>query len=268
MSTAAIVPLRRRPRVHVEDRGYQFADGVYEVCEVRGGRLVDERRHMARLERSLARAAHRACRCRRAALGVVLREVVRRNRVARRHRLSADHPRRGAPRPCVSAARHARRAWSSPRAASTSRAAEKLRGDGIAVITVPDNRWARVDIKIGRAAAQRAGQAGGARAGRPRGLVRRRDGLRHRRLLVQRLDRHPRRHAWSPARPITASCAASPARSLLDVDRGAGARARGARLHGRRGLCGARGLHHLGEPDRAAGGADRRPSGRQRRARA
>ncbi len=39
--------------VSVEDRGFQFADGVYEVCEVRGGRLVDETRHMARLDRSL-----------------------------------------------------------------------------------------------------------------------------------------------------------------------------------------------------------------------
>ena len=35
----------RDAKVHVEDRGYQFADGVYEVCEVRAGRLVDERRH-------------------------------------------------------------------------------------------------------------------------------------------------------------------------------------------------------------------------------
>ena len=47
----------RDAKVHIEDRGYQFADGVYEVCEVRGGRLVDERRHMARLERSLANCA-------------------------------------------------------------------------------------------------------------------------------------------------------------------------------------------------------------------
>src|ERR1700752_4889582 len=45
---------RRAATVHVEDRGYQFADGVYEVCEVRGGKLVDERRHMDRLERSLS----------------------------------------------------------------------------------------------------------------------------------------------------------------------------------------------------------------------
>src|SRR5829696_5799507 len=43
----------RDAMVHVEDRGYQFADGVYEVCEVRGGQLVDERRHLQRLVRSL-----------------------------------------------------------------------------------------------------------------------------------------------------------------------------------------------------------------------
>ena len=43
----------RDANVNVEDRGYQFADGVYEVCEVRGGRLVDFPRHMARLQRSL-----------------------------------------------------------------------------------------------------------------------------------------------------------------------------------------------------------------------
>mgnify|MGYP002682339960 CR=1 FL=1 len=43
----------RDASVNIEDRGYQFADGVYEVCEVRGGKLVDFPRHMARLERSL-----------------------------------------------------------------------------------------------------------------------------------------------------------------------------------------------------------------------
>ena len=42
-----------RAAVHVEDRGYQLADGVYEVCEVVAGRLVDERLHLARLDRSL-----------------------------------------------------------------------------------------------------------------------------------------------------------------------------------------------------------------------
>jgi D-alanine transaminase len=39
--------------IQVEDRGFQFADGVYEVCEVKRGRLIDEDRHWARLRRSL-----------------------------------------------------------------------------------------------------------------------------------------------------------------------------------------------------------------------
>lgn len=39
--------------VHTEDRGYQFADGVYEVCEVRHGYIVDLTRHLDRLDRSL-----------------------------------------------------------------------------------------------------------------------------------------------------------------------------------------------------------------------
>src|SRR5262249_60290688 len=58
MSRIAYVNGRYRPhrdaRIHVEDRGYQFAAGVYEVCAVREARRVDERRHMARLTRSLA----------------------------------------------------------------------------------------------------------------------------------------------------------------------------------------------------------------------
>ena len=58
MFRVAYVNGRYRPHgeamVHSEDRGYQFSDGVYAVCEVRGGLLVDERRHMARLQRSLA----------------------------------------------------------------------------------------------------------------------------------------------------------------------------------------------------------------------
>jgi D-alanine transaminase len=66
--------------VHIEDRGYQLADGVYEVCEVRGGRLVDERRHMARLARSLGELRIRWP-MHPSALAVVMREVVRRNRI-------------------------------------------------------------------------------------------------------------------------------------------------------------------------------------------
>src|SRR6185436_18836260 len=66
--------------VNVEDRGYQFSDGVYEVCEVRGGRLIDERLHLARLERSLSELRI-AMPMSLKALGIVMREVIRRNRV-------------------------------------------------------------------------------------------------------------------------------------------------------------------------------------------
>ena len=45
---------QRAATVHIEDRGYQFSDGVYEVCEVRGGCVIDQRRHLARLKRSLS----------------------------------------------------------------------------------------------------------------------------------------------------------------------------------------------------------------------
>src|SRR5580700_3566761 len=73
----------RDAKVHVEDRGYQFADGVYEICEVRGGRLIDERRHVERLKRSLAELRIRLPMSTRA-LGVVLRVVVARNRIGYR----------------------------------------------------------------------------------------------------------------------------------------------------------------------------------------
>src|SRR5260370_22454726 len=84
MSRIAYVNGRYRPhreaRIEVEDRGYQFADGVYEVCEVREARLVDERRHMARLARSLAELRI-GLPMPLPALSVVLHETVRRNRV-------------------------------------------------------------------------------------------------------------------------------------------------------------------------------------------
>ncbi len=131
--------------VHVEDRGYQFADGVYEVCEVRGGRIVDERRHMGRLQRSLRELAI-PMPMSLAALGVVLRETVRRNRV--QYGLVYLQITRGV----------AQRDFAFPPASTrpsivvTARtldlaANERLAAQGITVVTLPDNRWERVDIK-------------------------------------------------------------------------------------------------------------------------
>jgi D-alanine transaminase len=149
MSRIVYVNGRYRPHreamIHVEDRGYQFADGVYEVCEVRGGRLVDERRHMARLVRSL-KELRIALPMTLAALGVVLHETVARNRVREgivylqvtRGVARRDHafpPGKTAPSVVVTAR-------------TLDRASrDKTAADGIAVVTVPDTRWARPDIK-------------------------------------------------------------------------------------------------------------------------
>jgi len=70
----------RSAAVHIEDRGYQFADGVYEVMAVIGGCLLDEGPHLARLARSLAELRIPPPMSN-AALRIVMREVIRRNGV-------------------------------------------------------------------------------------------------------------------------------------------------------------------------------------------
>lgn len=131
--------------VHVEDRGFQFADGVYEVWAVFDGRLADFDGHMDRLERSLdelriARPMSRA------ALTRVVRETVRRNRVREglcyiqvtRGTARRDHPfppDEVAPSVVLTAR-------------SVDRTAQEAQAErGVAVITAPDQRWARCDIK-------------------------------------------------------------------------------------------------------------------------
>ena len=64
----------------VDDRAFTFGDGVYDVCEVNGGALIEETRHLDSLDRSL-KAVRIGWPVGREALRVVMREVVRRNRV-------------------------------------------------------------------------------------------------------------------------------------------------------------------------------------------
>src|SRR5690242_2200903 len=66
--------------IHVEDRGLQFGDSIYEVCGVVAGCLMDEEEHLDRLERSL-REIEMAMPMGRPSLKLVMRELVRRNRV-------------------------------------------------------------------------------------------------------------------------------------------------------------------------------------------
>jgi D-alanine transaminase len=131
--------------VHIEDRGYQFSDGVYEVCGVQNGLLMDETYHLERLVRSLGELRieppmHMA------ALRLVMREVVRRNGidngmvylqitrgVARR-----DHP---FPNPPVRSA-----VVMTAKRLNEARIAQAVEA-GVGVITMSDERWARRDIK-------------------------------------------------------------------------------------------------------------------------
>jgi D-alanine transaminase len=131
--------------VHAEDRGFQFADAVYEVCEVKGGRLVDEARHMQRLRRSLDELQIPQP-MQVGAWSRVLRETIRRNRVGNGV-LYLQVSRGAGPRDflfpsdevlptVVCLARNV----SSRRLAAAAEA-------GIAVRTMPDIRWGRCDIK-------------------------------------------------------------------------------------------------------------------------
>ena len=134
-----------RAMVNIEDRGYQFSDGVYEVCEVRDGCIIDERRHMARLARSLDELRI-AMPMSAPALAVVMRECLRRNLVhdgilylqVTRGVARRDHvfPPPGTRPSVVVTAR-----------SMDFAANERIAAEGIAVITLPDNRWERVDIK-------------------------------------------------------------------------------------------------------------------------
>jgi len=131
--------------VHIEDRGYQLADGVYEVWAVFNGRLADSEGHFARLERSLNELRITPPMSRKA-LEVVLRETLRRNRVREgllylqvtRGTARRDHafPAPDTAPSIVVTAKSLDRAGSNAKAEA-----------GVGVITLPENRWGRCDIK-------------------------------------------------------------------------------------------------------------------------
>ena len=166
MSRIAYVNGRYEPHgdasVHIEDRGYQFADGVYEVWFILNGRLLDEEGHFVRLARSLSELQIEPP-VSQNALRFLLRETARRNRV-RNGVVYLQITRGVAPRD------HVFPADAEPSLVLTSRPVDmamltaKARR-GVAVISRPDERWARPDIKtvgllanvLGKQAAVEAG---------------------------------------------------------------------------------------------------------------
>lgn len=149
--------------VHVEDRGLQLGDSIYEVCRIAGGRFRDEEEHLDRLERSVAEI-EMAMPMPRRALKQVMRETARRNAVAEgliylqvtRGAARRDHPIPApAPKPTLIITVHP----------LDTAAIARRRVEGVRVITAPDQRWARCDIKttqllpnlLAKTAARRAG---------------------------------------------------------------------------------------------------------------
>jgi D-alanine transaminase len=166
MADIAYVNGRYRPlteaSISIQDRGFQFGDGIYEVLYVYRGFIVDGPLHIARLSRSLAEIGL-STPVTPSALPVIIREVIRRNRVFTG--LVYIQVTRGA----------ARRDHAFPNPASrpsliiTARAKPEPPDDislwtGTA-ISLPDERWARCDIKsinllpnvLARQAARQAG---------------------------------------------------------------------------------------------------------------
>jgi D-alanine transaminase len=131
--------------VHIEDRGYQFADGVYEVCEVARGFIVDSVGHLNRLDRSLSELRI-AWPVKRAVLVHIMREVIARNRV-RNGMVYLQVTRGVAPRDHVFPAETTPSALVVTAKRTDPAASAKRASAGIKVITVPENRWERVDIK-------------------------------------------------------------------------------------------------------------------------
>ena len=129
--------------VHIDDRGYQFADGVYEVIHVRDGHLVDADPHFDRFEYSLSELRIKPPMAR-APLRLVLGELLIRNEIengllyfqATRGVAPRDHKFPAKSRTSLVAT--AKRLRAMPAAAMAR---------GVSVISIPDIRWQRCDIK-------------------------------------------------------------------------------------------------------------------------
>ena len=129
--------------VHVEDRGYQFGDGVYEVVSVVKCRLIDLEGHLDRLKRSLSELRINWP-VNRQVLVILMRQLLVRNGVAdgliylqvTRGVAPRDHkfPKNVKPSLVMTTKKIVHE--NSPRFAN-----------GVKVVTIPDIRWVRCDIK-------------------------------------------------------------------------------------------------------------------------
>lgn len=130
--------------VSIEDRGYQFADGVYEVIAVANSHLVDLAPHLERLDKSLSYLAI-DWPCSERVLKIIFTQLIKRNRL--KDGIVYLQVTRGvAPRNHAFPLAELR----SSLVVTVSRAgrppAQKI-AEGVKVVTMPENRWSRPDIK-------------------------------------------------------------------------------------------------------------------------
>ena len=251
----------RAASVHVEDRGYQFADGVYEVIAVANGKLIDGGPHLDRLERSL-RELRMTPPMGRRALELVMREVVRRNGVDNGI-IYLQMTRGVAPRDHAFPARAETQVVMTARRARPQ--AARIAEDGVKAITMPDIRWQRCDIKSvsllpNILAKQQAKEAGAYEA-----------------WLVDRngmVTEGSSTNAWIVTRDgqlVTRSIenailAGITRMAVIEMARAEGLVPGRAAVFGHRGEGGARGVRDIDVVLCHAGDADRRPGHRQRQA--
>jgi D-alanine transaminase len=150
------------PAVPVEDRGLQFGDGVYEVVKALDGRLRDLDRHLDRLERSLAAVAI-PMPTSRAALRGIARETLRRNRLPAEAVVYIQVGRGAAPRGHAFPRNVRPSLIVTARRAGFPKPSELARG--ASVITLPDERWKRCDVKAVSLLANVLAKQAGAEAG-------------------------------------------------------------------------------------------------------
>lgn len=129
--------------IHAEDRGYQFGDGIYEVVGVREGAMISRDQHLDRFYRSVA-ALNIDLPYARPTLIRIMDEVQRRNHL--RQGLLYMQVTRG-----VAARDHIPPPDILPSFVVTAKRMKLMPeaqvAKGIAVISQPDLRWGRCDIK-------------------------------------------------------------------------------------------------------------------------
>ncbi|MCB9995665.1 MAG: D-amino-acid transaminase [Rhodospirillales bacterium] len=130
--------------VHIEDRGFQLADGVYEVIACIHGHLADERGHMDRLERSLAEL-DMPMPMDRQTMAIIMRELLRRNRTQNANvyiQVTRGAAKRDFPYPSKDLQQSVvMTTW------SFNYDNQPKMEKGVKAVTVPDIRWKRRDIK-------------------------------------------------------------------------------------------------------------------------